>query len=288
MFYFQESQVTATNLTFNELIPGLAVGEPVPRGWQALGNQPLIILVGVTGVGKSTTLEQLAKAWLIYTLLPDRRELTDWLIIAQMQMLAGEPLAPVTDRKARFDYTRRYRQRYPGGMSHALSQLWVNPTQLAGQLLFDGLRGAEEVGHALKLLPQARFVVLDAPDVVRVQRLLGRNDAFDRVTAATGVSTGVSAHNAATFVSLGLPEAAQFFSPADEETLLRLVTQQVVTANDLRTKLQIVLEERRNYDPAGAIDLLQSQAANRTLVVDTVKHHPQGVAQQIASWLAAQ
>ena len=170
--------MSTASLPFTQLAPGIAIGSPAPATWQALVDCPLLIIVGVTGVGKSTTLEKLAKTGRPYTLLPNRRILTDQLIISYMQALDQQPIQPVTDRKVRFDYTRRYRERFPGGMSHALTQLWIEPMQLGPNLIFDGLRGADEVTHAVQELPQARFVVLHAPDVVRVQRLLKRNDAL--------------------------------------------------------------------------------------------------------------
>ena len=65
--------------------PGLAYGDPLPDGWLSIGGRPLLILVGVTGVGKSTTLDYLQQSALRFSLLPDRRELTDRLIIGYLQ-----------------------------------------------------------------------------------------------------------------------------------------------------------------------------------------------------------
>lgn len=265
--------MSSSTIPFTLLAPGVAIGSPAPDHWQPADQHPLIIIVGVTGVGKSTMLGKLAQSPLRYTLLPNRRDLTDRLIISHMQAADGAPIQPVTDRKLRFDYTRRYRQLFSGGMSHALTQLWLDPSQLAGAVLFDGLRGAEEVGHAVRLLPSAQFIVLHAPDVVRVQRLLQRNDAFDQITT-TANNTQPALPS---FAALGLPEAQHIFDRTAEQTLLALVHQGAVTADDLRAKLQIVVEERRNYDPVAALDLLQSQAPARTLVIDTTQHAPEQV-----------
>ncbi len=122
--------ITNSSLPFVQLFPGVGVGSPVPHGWHSLVDAPLLIIVGVTGVGKSTTLAHLAQSGFTSTLLPNRRDLTDRLIISTMQTLDGEPNQLVADRKTRFDYTRRYRVRFPGGMSHALTQLWVDLAQL--------------------------------------------------------------------------------------------------------------------------------------------------------------
>lgn len=278
----QGLMITNSSLPFVQLFPGVGIGSPVPRSWHTLVDAPLFIIVGVTGVGKSTTLERLSQSGLTYTLLPNRRELTDRLIISVMQTLDGQPVQLVADRKTRFDYTRRYREHFPGGMSHALAQIWVDLTQLSGFSLFDGLRGADEVAHAVDSLPLARFIVLDAPDVVRVRRLLGRNDRFDQVA---GDPLAASSGEITTFASLGLEDTQQLFTQEEQEQLLDLVRRGEVSAADLRAKVQIVLEERRNYDPAAAINVLQAGAPNRTLVINTTRHSPKQVAAQIVAWM---
>lgn len=271
--------MSSPTIPFTPLAPGVASGAPAPTNWLPAAQYPLLVIVGVTGVGKSTMLGKLAQSGLRYTLLPNRRDLTDQLIIAYMQSLDGAPLQPVTDRKLRFDYTRRYRLLFPGGMSQALSQLWLDPTQLTGRLLFDGLRGADEVGHAVQVLPHAHFVVLHAPDVVRVQRLLNRNDTFDQVASVATLNN--TQPQLASFAELGVPAAQSFFTPAEEQALLALVQQATVTADDLRAKLQIVVEERRNYDPLAALELLQRQAPERTLLIDTTQAAPDQVVELI-------
>jgi hypothetical protein len=168
--------------SFTPLAPALAMGTAPSARWQPLSKQPLLILVGVTGVGKSTIEAALLARRPALQPLPNRRRLTDWLIIGALQQADGATISPVVDRAERFDYTRRYRALYPGGMAHALSTLLVDTTQATQLLLFDGLRGENEIKFAAKLLPQAHFVMLDAPDLVRVQRLLRRQDAFDRLT----------------------------------------------------------------------------------------------------------
>jgi hypothetical protein len=269
-------------LPFTLLSPGIAMGEPIPEGWQTLADRPLVIIVGVTGVGKSTTLNKLAKTNCSHTLLPNRRELTDRLIIPYIQTIEGVPIQTVTDRRQRFDFTRRYRTYFPGGMSHALTQLWIDLSQMSGLLIFDGLRGAEEVGHAVTLLPHAHFIVLHAPDVVRVQRLLERKDEFDRVAAGTPMQGQPELRNLA---SLGVTETSPIFTVQEEESLLALVQRGEANADDLRAKLQIVLEERRNYDPYAAIQVLQAQAPDRALVIDTTQHWPDQVVDQIVKRL---
>ncbi len=69
-------------------------------------------------------------------------------------------------------------------MSIVNGQLSIVNKERAPLLIFDGLRGKNEVTHAVELLPQARFLFLHAPDEVRVNRLLSRGDVFDRVENA--------------------------------------------------------------------------------------------------------
>ncbi|MEZ4835923.1 MAG: hypothetical protein R2873_28660 [Caldilineaceae bacterium] len=248
-----------------------------PQDTLHIVDAPLLVLVGVTGVGKSTTLAALQDAGFAYTLLPDRRVLTDDLIIARIQAEEGEERRPVTDRRERFGYTRRYRERYGGGMAHALTSLRVDGEIPADHhLLFDGLRGADEVRYAAEHMPQARFLVLDAPDVVRVERLLNRADAFDQVTAGAKID--------ASNIFDDLPGVDELFAPAEQQHLLSLVAQGRADAADLRAKLSIVITERRNYDPSAAIAELTRIAPTRTLVVNTADATPGEVARRIVNW----
>jgi len=274
--------------TLTSLGPGLAYGNALADGWQSIQTRPLLILVGVTGVGKSTTLEGLQASGLRFSLLPDRRMLTDRLLIGYLQTLDRLPVEPVTDRRARFAYTRRYHQLFPGGMSHALSQLLVDSTIDLDWLLFDGLRGAAEVAHAAEALPAARFVVLHAPDLVRVHRLLGRSDAFDRITSVGSTHHGPA--NDETLAAIGVADGDALFTPAEVRTLLQLIAPPVgsgtVPLEEVRAKLQIVVEERRNYDPQAAITYLHQHAAARALVIDTTVASPTVAVQQIVEWLS--
>jgi hypothetical protein len=272
--------------SFSEIAFGLGLGEPAPPGWQPLAARSLLILVGVTGVGKSTTIAALREAGLDFHLLPNRRALADQLIIPEVQALDGLPIQPVRDRTERFALTRRYRERYPGGIVHALAQLWVSPV-LQGSLLFDGLRGENEVRCAVEQLPLAYFVLLDAPDWVRVQRLLNRNDAFDRASAVPLPGVEGSVSGLKSLAELGMPEAAALFTSSEEQALLSLLIQEDVTLDDLRAKLSIVIAERRSYDPAATRQTLACLALARSVIVDTSACAPDHAAQLILEKLGA-
>lgn len=246
--------------------------------WVPLASRPLLVLVGLTGVGKSTYLGRLqetppplAGRWL---LLPDRRQLTDRIIIPAAQNSAGEPLTPVQDRERRFALTRRYRTQYPGGMAHALTQLYIARDE-AGCCLFDGLRGAHEVEQAAAALPAARFVVLAAPLLVRLERLLGRQDAFDRIDR----------HPEGRSHAAELGADSLLFTLEERERLGRLVASGEIPAAELQAKLAIVTAEARSYDQETTIAALMKSAPQRTLVLETNSMSPaQGLA-HLRGWL---
>lgn len=266
------------NPPFAELSAGCGAGLPLPAGWLGIADRPLLVFVGVTGVGKSTTLDRLLRGRRA-TLLPDRRELTNKLMIASLQVADGVAPTLVTDRAQRFAYTRRFRAQHPGGMADALALLAIAPEQADKLLVFDGLRGANEVEDACIALPLARFVMLDAPDAVRVVRLLGRSDPFDRVERILPDPVG------APFRALGLDEAAHLFTYEEQAMLLGLVDSGRVAAADLRAKVKIVVEERRSYDPQATRDALIAHAGARALWIDTTLHSADNVARLIATRL---
>ncbi|MVN88401.1 ATPase [Deinococcus sp. HMF7620] len=241
---------------------------PAPGPQEArLADLPLTVLVGVTGVGKSTALAALGAG---IRLLPDRREVTDAVMIAP---LAG---GPVRDREQRFALTARYRQTHPGGMAQALGSLLADTGHWQGPLVFDGLRGLDEVRYAAQTFAAWRFVALGAPDAVRVRRLLGRADAFDQLGAAA-LGHDLRADLAA------LDGAGTVFSAAELDSLAALPADGFAPAEVL-AKTRIVLSERRHYDPAAAEAFLLTLPPERALVLDTVALAPAGVAAAIQGW----
>lgn len=237
--------------------------------WQSLAGLEFLVLVGVTGVGKTTTLEALRATGLGYSLLPDRRLVTD---VVMIHALAGKL---VTDREERFALTAKYRELHPGGMAQAIGGLSVNLEMLPPPLVFDGLRGLDEVSYASEHCAGARFIVLDAPDIVRVERLLGRSDAFDRVQVVNA--------DGSVMTRLEAIEGVQdVFTPAQLEQLAALE----MDADEIVVKTKIVVTERQNYDPIAARNHLLRLGERRVLYVDTTTSSPEGVARKIKEWLA--
>ncbi len=254
-------------------------GQALLPFFEPLTNLPIVIIVGLTGVGKTTALTQLDKLGADFTLLPNRRVLADEVIIASLQKEAGELPCPVTDRVKRFDYTARYRAKHPGGMAFALSRLALNPLKTSGWLVFDGLRGLEEIQQATWLFKESRFVVLDAPDTVRLTRLLKRGDAFDQAGAAPAV---IDANFTAALNNI--PHIESVFTPHQIQQISLL--QQTMPPADIIKKVTIIIEERRNYDSNTArIYLTNTLPPRRLLVVDTASHWPGAVAKEISRWL---
>ena len=90
-------------------------------GYHPLGEQELLMLVALTGTGKSTTLSCFCD---IYGgagmgLIPSRRELADWIAIPMLQTMQSEMLHSVSDRVRRFRYTRSFAEEVRGGMAAA-------------------------------------------------------------------------------------------------------------------------------------------------------------------------
>ena len=293
---------------FELLADGLGVGRP-PAGWVAIVDMPVLILVGVTGVGKSTAVDALRTRWGAISLLPNRRKIADLLVIPTVQGWDGGPPTVVTDRRRRFDYTGRYRQRHPGGLAHAFSRLVLQrrpaTTGRGAVTIFDGLRGADEVSFAAQGLPLARFAVLNAPDVVRVERLLQRQDAFDQVSENSGGQRSVpsgqrpvpsddtpdatrhcSSASDGGFRWEEVAEGQDLFTGEEQDHLAALVSRGEVDGAELAAKIAIVAAERHNYDPYAAVEILCAAALDRTVVVDTTTHSPTEVAAKLERLLA--
>ena len=251
-------------------LPGLRAADSPPAPTERpLSDLPLTVLVGVTGVGKSTALAALREADPALKVLPDRREVTDAVMILP---LAG---GPVTDREERFRLTALYRQTHPGGMAQALGSLLADTAHWGEQPVFDGLRGEDEVRYAAAHFPRWRFVALGAPDAVRVRRLLGRGDRFDQIR-----TEGAEDLRAALG---GLSGSAEVFSPAELDDLAGLVSEGH-RPEAILAKTKIVVSERRNYDPAAAEAVLRSLPPERALMLDTVQLSPEQVGAAVRAW----
>jgi hypothetical protein len=245
----------------------------------------LLIVVGLTGVGKSTTLEALRKAVPGARLLPNRRALADAYVLPEAQRLEGEPQQPVRDRLERFRLTARYRLAHPGGLAHALACFLADrplDASRAPLALFDNLRGEAEVAYAVGAFADARFVALEAPAAVRVLRLAGRRDAFDRVGTGDAAldATGGTDHDA---LLARLQRVHGLASLADLPSLAADAAG--LDPDAVETGARVVTEESLHYDPVAAWSRLEPLPEHRRLRLDTARLAPQQVVERLASWL---
>ncbi|MEH1867051.1 MAG: hypothetical protein V7K69_18860 [Nostoc sp.] len=111
---------TRPNLFFEHLSPVVGVEFPVPKDWLPITSFPLLIIVGMTGVVKSTITKALAKEGLDFTLLPNRRVLTERAIIAPMLKMQEKLMQPHC-RIKRLTYTCLYRGFKSDGYKRSLS-----------------------------------------------------------------------------------------------------------------------------------------------------------------------
>ena len=259
----------------------------------------LLIVVGLTGVGKSTVLEDVLRARPSWRLLPNRRELTDRIILPEVQRHLGRPVEPVADRLDRFALTATYREMHTGGMTHALS-MWLERAWLerakrdddgrATTLVFDNLRGRQEVEAAVAAFPRARYLLLDAAPATRLARLVERRDPFDRTAggeshrARTGFKQCSETTSAQEHMRRlqGVSEAARVF---DLEPVAAWAAHEAVEAADLERSARIIVEEQRNYDSAAARGYLANRLSEeRFLAVDTDHLSPGEVVGRVLAW----
>lgn len=236
----------------------------------------LLVLVGLTGVGKSTAVHAVLAAAPDARLLPNRRELADRLVIPEAQRAAGEPETPVRDRVERFRLTARYRADHPGGLAHALARYLHDEAGAAtpGLWLFDNLRGEDEVGYAAETFADARFVALEAPVATRILRLAGRSDAFDRVADAPKAHAALVERLAAVPGLAGLTDLDGLAGAAGG-----------LDADAVVMGARVVAEESLHYDPDAAWARLEPLPPRRRLRLDTGRLRPAEVAVVLLDWL---
>lgn len=113
---------------FTQIEDNFGYGSNPPSGWIYLPQTAPLILVGVTGVGKSRTVEELIAQGLALTVLPNRRLLTDKLIIDKLQRLDG--VAANEDGSSPRFVIARSASPTRGAIGNSISGGW--PTHLAG------------------------------------------------------------------------------------------------------------------------------------------------------------
>ncbi|MEM7736671.1 MAG: ATPase [Deinococcota bacterium] len=237
----------------------------------------LIFVVGLTGVGKSSTLTGVQAQLPDLELLPNRRDLTDAIIIPTCQRASGKSVIPVHDRLERFDYTRQYREMYPGGVVHALEAYLLEQHLTSDKRhIFDNIRGLDEVRYSLERFPKSRFIVLDAPPLKRLKRLATRADAFDTIRA-TRLENDTFINNLQTI------EGA-----ADVFDLYEVARLEAAGYNEesLLTGLRIITREHLNYNAKEAFTHLRENLnSSRLLHIDTSQLELEHVINRVTGWI---
>lgn len=157
--------------------------------FQPLAGHRLTMLVALTGTGKSTALDALSKMIdpASLTVIPTRREVADCIAIPAAQTFLGEPFRPVCDRVQRFHYTKVFADHVAGGMATAFSWLQLTDSY-PGLLISEGIRGANEIRHALRHFPRWTIIELSLQPLTRLRRLSARQERFDQAQGAADVS----------------------------------------------------------------------------------------------------
>lgn len=215
-------------------------------GYMPLAGCNVVMLIALTGTGKSTTLGALRAAGTLphRADIPTRRDLADLVLIPYAQHLAGEPLAPVRDRAQRFAYTRAFREQVAGGGT-AAAFTWLRFADPAARVLSEGVRGPNEIAHALQYT-RWRLIELWVDPVTRLRRLSNRADAFDTVTNASAADLS--------------------FLPGDRAAEVRAA---LVAGEITREAVATVREEARNYG-AHPYDPANTTPRYRCLRIDTL------------------
>jgi 2-isopropylmalate synthase len=145
-------------------------------------NDISIILVGGTGVGKTTLIDNIQQHFpfkiLNRRIVVDEHVLPAYEAHLKAQGIAFDP----SSRTHRFNSTAWNMQNGNPGLGKLAKEVIEANTSTQHIILFDNLRGEREVEFALNNINNAIFIGLDAPDEVRIRRIMGRGDSFDNLT----------------------------------------------------------------------------------------------------------
>ncbi|MGD1716473.1 hypothetical protein [Dapis sp. BLCC M172] len=96
-------------------------------------------------------------------------------------------------------------------------------------------------------MKKAKFVILDAPLLVRLKRLFTRNHAFIQITKSVEDGIVIKQKNMS-FSALGIPEASSLFTFAEPQEIFTGIKKGIYQHTEVSQKLKILLEESINYN----------------------------------------
>lgn len=275
---------TSVRLTARDVSVALELGK-YPVDHVPLRDRDLLILVGFTGAGKSTTLTALEGRRVLSGILPDRRELTDKVILPAM---TGDPTRKVTDRLERFALTAAFRDRHPGGMGEVLEHVGVPRTIPDGLIVFDGLRGRAEITAGCRM-PKAKFLYLETSPDIRLTRLCLRDDPFDRASVEDGPHPSRPDHSERDRIldildQFGIP---QMIDAATRQSLTTRLVESGVGPEMVAQAAAILSDEATHYSASETLDALDRLAPGRTVILDSGLLSPEDVADRVIASLNA-
>lgn len=165
--------------SFNATYPNIRFSPQL--GDVSVGELSVLMLVALTGTGKSTTLNALHDLNIVdYSdTIPNRRKIANLIVIPTAQVLLNEKIIPVTDRTHRFFYTKTFADYFPGGFSVAYRWLFTRSSPIP--IISEGIRGNNEIAFALQNNLNWQIIELTIDPMIRLQRLSNRNDTFDNI-----------------------------------------------------------------------------------------------------------
>lgn len=230
----------------------------------------IIFIVGLTAVGKTTSIAALKNN--NYKLLPNRRELTDLIIIPEIQEDLGQNKISIKDRLERFKLTAKYRQKYPQAIVYALQSYLKDKPK--GNYFFDNIRGANELKAAKNSFVNSYFIFLDAPFAIRLQRLIGRNDSFDSIQNSEFDSNFIKALK-------GIKNADKIF---DLKTIAKL-GQDIKEQEKIIAAVKIIATENEYYNSKTAKEYLDSLEKDSYIYIDTSENSILEVSKKIEGFI---
>lgn len=225
----------------------------------SLKNIPIIIIIGVTGTGKSTTLELLTKQFKNkMRILPERRILTDEYIIRPMMLKSGLKHKTLP-RSKRYPYLKSYREKHPEGVAYVLSNLYLKKNICKDNTLFifDGLRGKIEIEYALKTFQNCSFIVFKASKSTRFFRLLSRNDSHDK-----SIDRNINNNK-------NIIKNLSWLNKKEQLFLSKGLQNETFNLKDISYKIDILTKEDNLYSPEETIIYLENLNKNNINIIDT-------------------
>lgn len=241
-----------------------------------ISSLPLYILIGLTCTGKSTLILNLTKDSQHFKVMPNRRDITSKCIIEPLQFFLGKPVGDL-QRIDRYSYVGKFREYYYGGMAYVLDNIYlknINPSCL----IFDGLRGENEVKYAVEKFPKAHFIALITSDFNRLIRLIFRDDPHDR--------TNKPYYQVPLKKIKKLSDIDQLFSILDfsddeKNEIIKLLEATQNAFYKISNLLKILAKDKQLNNPDSSIAFLKKYAFEKSYIYDNSHSEATAIAEKV-------